>query len=97
MSEDDTFGKASEKKFRVKMCCDVLDCTPEIDVLLQSDCDGLTSGCSVLLLSSFGPITPPPPMHELVSVVIGTIGNRNSKGDMIGKYTCTPYKYRARL
>lgn len=58
------------------MCCEVLDCTPEIDVLSQSDCDGLTSGCSVLLLSSFGPITPPPPTHELVA--IGTIGNGNS-------------------
>lgn len=25
------------------MCCEVLDCTPEIDVLLQSGSDGLTS------------------------------------------------------
>ena len=73
------------------MCCEVLDCTPEIVVLLQSDCDGLTSGCSVLLLSSLGPITPPPPTHELVPlIVIGT--------NSVQKYICIrTYKYRARL
>ncbi len=47
------------------MCCEVLDCTPEIDVLLQSGSDGLSSRCFVLLLSAFGPIAPPlPPRAE---------------------------------
>lgn len=74
------------------MCCEVLDCTPEIDVLLRSGSDGLTSRCSVLLPSSFGPIAPPPPLrtrlhaksrhrHELVD--IGTIGNLDSEASLM--------------
>lgn len=86
MSEDDTFGKASEKDS--ERCVMKFSTAPEMDVLLQSGSDGLTSRCSVLLLSSFGPIAPPPPLrarqerkrrhrHELAD--IGTIGNRNSR------------------
>lgn len=43
---------------------------------------------ALCLLSSFGPIAPPSPTHELV--VIGTI---NSKGDIIGTSTEQDFMY----